>query len=199
MLHLSSTAGTTPIAGGALADRWDGTPLDSRRASVMSAAPRVVVRHVEGEDRHRPLPWLAEAVAAIAGRGTPPEEIHTLDGLCIAWDRRYPSGATLLGTLADGEPLGVMRLRERLDGRLVIDALAVRADQRNLGYGQELVIVAEEQHGDATALAAAGVPRNNGLAVYFWLRAGYRPAFPDTDRLAAVLGPQRLWMTRPLP
>ncbi|MER3420890.1 MAG: hypothetical protein C4290_10355, partial [Chloroflexota bacterium] len=68
------------------------------------------------------------------------------------------------------------RLRAASLGRILIEVLAVRADRRNLGYGLEMVMAVEA--GWSGRVALAQVPRENGLAVYFWLRTGYRPFYP---------------------
>jgi hypothetical protein len=74
---------------------------------------------------------------------------------------------------------------------VVIDALAIRAGLRNLGYGAEAVYCLEATYPDAQVYAA--IPRFNGLALYFWLRVGYRPVRLDEDP-AMVHDPRRLWV-----
>jgi hypothetical protein len=51
----------------------------------------------------------------------------------------------------------------------------------------------EDLHPARTYLAAS--PRANGLAVYFWLRTGYRPV-RDDEVPALVRDPDHLWMIR---
>jgi GNAT superfamily N-acetyltransferase len=76
---------------------------------------------------------------------------------------------------------------------LEILALAVRRPLRNLGYGAEAVEELEQQEPAGAYLAA--VPRTNGLAIYFWLRVGYRPLRVEEDRERAR-DPATLWMHR---
>jgi hypothetical protein len=76
---------------------------------------------------------------------------------------------------------------------LQIDALAVRRDLRNLGHGVEAVARLEEQHAKTTVYAP--IPRTNGLALYFWLRAGYRPVRLDENQKMAT-DAEHLWMVR---
>lgn len=157
---------------------------------------RLRLRAPKREDGPGVAGWLPEAVAAVQGRGTA-ASADTLDGALARWDTSYPAGRTLLAVAVDGTPLGLVRARRAAGARLVVDALTVRADARNLGYGVEMVMAIEAEHGDAVA-AFAGVPRTNGLAVYFWLRAGYHPLYPVTDDGGPGLDGDRLWMTRVL-
>lgn len=164
----------------------------------MPARVRVYLAAPAGADLDRTLPWLPEAAAAVWGRGVPDEPAVSVGALHSRWDARFPPGMTLLGSLTDGQAIAVIRLRAVPGEVLVIDALAVQRDQRNRGYGHELVIAAETGYGTGMRSAAAGVPRMNGLALYFWLRAGYRPCFPDPSLTGAKLGTDRMWMVRNL-
>jgi GNAT superfamily N-acetyltransferase len=157
--------------------------------------PRVRLRPPRAEDGAQVDPWLPEAIAAIAGRAQPIASLTLCDLVC-RWQAEHPSARTLLGELADGLVVGIMRLRDAGRGRLLMEALAVRADRRNLGYGLEMVMAAET--GWPGRLALARVPRANGLALYFWLRAGYRPFYPFTGPDAEDLDPVPLWMARAL-
>jgi GNAT superfamily N-acetyltransferase len=157
---------------------------------------RVRLRPPRAEDGAQVDPWLPEAIAAIQGRGQPGALPLTLCELLRRWHADRPSAWTLLGELADGPVVGIMRLRDAGAGRLLIEALAVRADRRNLGYGQEMVIAAETGWPGRAVYAA--VPRANGLALYFWLRTGYRPFYPFTGPDTAGLDPAPLWMLREL-
>jgi GNAT superfamily N-acetyltransferase len=141
-------------------------------------------------------PWLAEAVAAIQGRGSLPDDGLTLAALLARWERTYPAGETLVGVLAEGGVIGLLRARVTEPSRLIIDALTVRADRRNLGYGQDMVFALEESRGRAGGVVLAGVPPRNGLAIYFWLRTGYRPLYPRPRFWFPELDPALFWMER---
>ncbi len=145
-------------------------------------------------------PWLVEAVAAVDGvklssdpRATPAAFEHLVSA-------RWP-GATVEAVLMnDGAVVGMLAWRRststtRSSEGLVIEALAVRAGLRNLGYGAEAVYRLESAHPDARVYAA--IPRTNGLAIYFWLRVGYRPVRLDEDA-ALVHDSDRLWMVNAL-
>lgn len=168
----------------------------SRSGAPGAAGARVVLRPVAPPDADAMAPWLAEAVAAIPGRGAVAEHGLTLADLEGRWDFIHTGGITLAGALKDGTVVGIMRVRVQAPSRLVIDALAVRAGSRNLGYGQELVIALEESRGQPGGEVYAGVPRGNGLAIYFWLRAGYRPLYPLPPGLPPDMDPRLFWMVR---
>ena len=148
-------------------------------------------------------PWLAEAVAAVDGVRPGPETPATLAALARLGDRRW-SGGTLLVLVAAGQGVvGLLGWRPLATAggaatAAVIDALAVRRDRRDLGYGVEAVERLEAMLSAATVYATP--PRTNGLALYFWLRAGYRPFYPNPAAAAAMHGldPALLWMVREL-
>lgn len=97
-----------------------------------------------------------------------------------------PASELLVITLREeGRPIGVLQYRpdEPSEGWATIDHVAVAEDSRRWGLGQ-----------DAARLLEAAVAREcrvrhfrttidvrNGLALYFWLRLGYRPLGPFTD------------------
>jgi GNAT superfamily N-acetyltransferase len=156
---------------------------------------RLHLRPVSANDAPALFPWLVEAAAAVHGRGVPAQPDLTLDALLSDWDRAYPPGETLAGVLADGTVVGLLRAREPDTERLIVDALTVRAELRNRGYGQEMVFALEESWETPGGAVYAGVPRGNGLAIYFWLRTGYRPLYP-AQHLPAEMNPALFWMTR---
>jgi ribosomal protein S18 acetylase RimI-like enzyme len=162
----------------------------------VSAAPRVRLRPITAADAESVNSWLPEAVAAIHGRGTIPDPSLSLEALIEAWDHVLPAGTAFVGELSGGLAVGLLRARTSNPARLVIDALTVRADQRNLGYGQEMVFALEESFEQVGAKVYVGVPRSNGLAIYFWLRTGYRPLYPPRAEWPDDPDPALFWMTR---
>lgn len=75
----------------------------------------------------------------------------------------------------DGLRVGTMELEAVTDG-LFVRSLCIDAEHRGYGAGSEAVLLFNE------ACQAAGVklvrtwaPPDRGLAVYFWIRMGYRP------------------------
>jgi GNAT superfamily N-acetyltransferase len=62
-------------------------------------------------------------------------------------------------------------------GWLSVGFIALAAAQRGWGYGSEAVRLVEAEA--KAARFRADVDAGNGLALYFWLRLGYRPARPE--------------------
>jgi ribosomal protein S18 acetylase RimI-like enzyme len=78
-----------------------------------------------------------------------------------------------------------------------IDLLAVAPGRRRLGSGSRAALALERRLARSIERVYVLVPSRLGLALYFWLRLGYRPltqrdwpAAPDTDTSA--------WMMREL-
>lgn len=80
---------------------------------------------------------------------------------------------------ASGEALGVVahRVDEPKKGWLTFGLVAMRDGLRGFGYGSEAVRLIEEHSG--VRRCRAEVAKSIGLAFYFWLRQGYRPARPE--------------------
>lgn len=99
-----------------------------------------------------------------------PAEPPLLDRWLYGW----PVGDRHAVVALDGVPIGIAAFR--VDGnRLTIGALATAPAYRDRGFGSEAVYALEQISGAAVAMAL--VPSSNGLAIYFWLRVGYRPLF----------------------
>lgn len=99
----------------------------------------------------------------------------------------------------DGAPIGNLRcaLDRPRKGWLTFLSVEIEREHTRRGLGQEAVRLLEE-----TAVERLGVrrfaglcPKERGLAFYFWLRLGYRPARPkeavwrgaaDMDKLTMV-------------
>ena len=169
-------------------------------SAAPSAAARVMLRPLTRAAADAVAPWLAEAIAAVDGRKAGPDTPASLGEFCTRARQRWP-GARIDAVVADGRGVVGVLVRRALDApprrgdarAVVIDALAVRRDLRNLGYGAEAVYALEEAHPVSTSYAAT--PRTNGLALYFWLRVGYRPVRADEDAERAA-DPDRLWLVR---
>jgi hypothetical protein len=157
---------------------------------------RVALRPFGPEDAALVEPWLAEAVAAVEGARPTASASLTLDGLEAFIAGQWP-GAELAAIVGhDDAPLGFVAWRTKpsvAPVEIEIVAIAVGATHRNLGLGGEAVEALERLRPGGRFLAA--IPRGNGLAVYFWLRTGYRPVRPDEDD-ARVRDPDVLWMVR---
>ena len=79
---------------------------------------------------------------------------------------------------ADGAVIGEVECRadDPAAGWLAVGPIAVAAGQRGWGYGSEAVRLLEAEA--KAARFRADIDAGNGLALYFWLRLGYRPARP---------------------
>ena len=76
---------------------------------------------------------------------------------------------------ADGEEIGYLESAVR-DGWLEVRWIELAEGRRGWGHGSEAVRLLEAQAG--VSQVRVGVPVGNGLALYFWLRLGYRPEEP---------------------
>ena len=139
-------------------------------------------------------PWLEEAAQALAGRGEPcPLNARLESGDAGYWIRaETPNGPELVGALS-GRIVGE---------RAVWTWLAAAAQWRHYGFGGAAVPLFEraaQQSGAREALVP--LPRDNGVALYFWLRLGYVPARSPSlaaDNLPPGVAPDAVWMRRPL-
>lgn len=76
----------------------------------------------------------------------------------------------------DGSDVGTLLYR-LVNGWLAIESVTLSDEARVGGYGAEAVRLLEEQAADVGRFGLA-VPKSDGLALYFALRLGYRPAAP---------------------
>ncbi len=81
----------------------------------------------------------------------------------------------------DGEVIGRLVLRQE-EGELVIDELCITSERRGYGAGSEAVFLLLDALPDDVRRVRAWAPGHLGLAVYFWIRHGFRPLFgPGPD------------------
>ncbi|MXY80322.1 MAG: GNAT family N-acetyltransferase [Chloroflexi bacterium] len=110
--------------------------------------------------------WLPEAESALGGAGPP----------CPLGDRIEAGDAVYwLRPVGTATPVGACAARVEEDA-LVWTWLAVEAEWRGYGYGGAAVPIVERAARRLGATSGrALVPASNGIALYFWLRLGYRP------------------------
>ena len=139
-------------------------------------------------------PWLAEAAQAIAGRGEPCDLSARLDLGDAGWWIRAetPEGRRIVGALSG-----------RLGGECAVWTwLAVDAHWRAFGFGGAAVPLFERAARELGASrAAAPLPRDNGVALYFWLRLGYAPSRAPgllAGEVPPGVSPDAVWMVREL-
>jgi GNAT superfamily N-acetyltransferase len=158
-------------------------------------AARVTLRPAARGDLPQIEPWYAEAVATAHGlREQPPDE-SLEQRLSDASD----SGLLLIAKADDPAPIGLLQYRFGFPdkGWLAIDFLSLAAGCRGWGYGSEVVRLLEDWAVDSRKARRflTEVDTRNGLALYFWLRLGYRPArtdevfwrAPDEDGIIAMV------------
>jgi GNAT superfamily N-acetyltransferase len=78
-----------------------------------------------------------------------------------------------------------------------IDLLAVAADKRRLGIGSRAALALEKRLARPAKRIYVAVPARIGLALYFWLRLGYRP-LTQGEWPQGPEDPPSAWMVREL-
>jgi GNAT superfamily N-acetyltransferase len=138
---------------------------------VRATAARISLRLATTDDLPQIEPWYAEAAALACADLTLDERLDATE----ASKREL----RIIATADDPAPVGLLQYRPGFPGKgwLAIDFLALAAGRRGWGYGSEAARLVEESAGATRFLAE--VDARNGLALYFWLRLGYRPARPD--------------------
>ncbi len=154
---------------------------------MRATAARIALRPATKHDLPRIEPWYAEA-AALACADPPLDELFAA--------AKSPRRELLIIAKADDPaPIGLLQYRTGFPGNgwLAIDFLALAGGRRGWGYGSEALRLVEESAGVTHFLAE--VDARNGLALYFWLRLGYRPLrsdevfwrAPDEDGIIAMM------------
>lgn len=161
--------------------------------SAPAPAARVTLVRATALRLDEPLRWLPEAYAALWGRAGVEAAPDTPSALIETVRAHWPAASLSFVVLPAGEVCGFAAVERCPTGGTVIHALAVRRSDRNLGYGVEAVILIEAAA--ASGRIHAPIPRGNGLAIYFWLRAGYRPVSVEDDGTLSR-DPEHLWMMR---
>lgn len=139
------------------------------------------------------MPWLEAALA--------PE--WTLADFEVA----LAASEAVLISDREGAPIGLALLRPRAPapGDATIAFLAVQPERRFRGLGGEAGMAVERLARERLAARRvyAGIPEGRGLAVYFWLRLGFRPlssaAAPKTPLGLAGESLPGIWMLRDAP
>jgi hypothetical protein len=147
------TAGATPPA----------SPIPPLRITIEDAA---------GPSAAFLEPWVQSARSEIYGRASDPAGVERLTA-AGQWPEQAHAHQHRLIKL-HSLPIGLVTY-ELDGGRLLIHELAIARDHRDRGFGAEAVYTIEMLSKASESIAF--VPVTNGLAVYFWLRIGYRPRF----------------------
>jgi GNAT superfamily N-acetyltransferase len=148
----------------------------------------VVLRPVTRSDDRWFETWLP---AIVLGAGYPPEAQRKARRLTIAL-------ATAGAAPSRGEPAGVIsyRLRAPRRGEATCELIALAPPYSRRGVGMHAVALLEERVRRAGARRMfAPAEEKHGIAMYFWIRLGYRPL--RRDEWPCVL-PGVAWLVRDL-
>ena len=164
--------------------------------SILTRDARVALRPPTEEDIAAVEPWHDEAVAASVGMpaSDAPRLAGRGPGLDRGWAGALPYGIQKRMEAAAADPdAGLQAIVRQSDGTVIglldyrvnsaaaawlsVGFIAVAAGQRGWGYGSEAVWLLEAEA--QAERFRADVEAGNGLALYFWLRLGYRPTSPD--------------------
>lgn len=126
---------------------------------------RVNLRMLDAASLERMRPWLVHALAP--------------EWTAVALDAAVEAGSGILIFDASDTPIGaaVAVLESPSPGTVAVPFISIEPERRYRGFGGEAALALErhlrQRFGVQKVFAA--VPDWRGLAVYFWLRQGYRP------------------------
>lgn len=142
----------------------------ARAAGRSGRAVSVVLRAVSGDDAAWVGGWLPAAAASVGHEG----------GSDAKFGRDKTSKTMIIER--DGERVGVLiyRLHTPKRGKATIELIATPPEHARRGSGMKAAAMIEDE------LCAQGVreiyapaPAAHGIAMYFWIRLGYRPLERD--------------------
>jgi GNAT superfamily N-acetyltransferase len=102
-------------------------------------------------------------------------------GLPIATERfrleHGAAGSVAVFRTSDEQCVGEARVKRR-GATLVIESVCIDASERGFGAGSEsVVLLAQAARAAGCSAMESWAPASLGLAVYFWMRMGFRPRF----------------------
>ena len=139
----------------------------ARAAGRSGRAVSVVLRAVSGDDAAWNGGWLPAAAALVGYKG--------------GGDAKCGRGKALATTRIierDGERVGVLiyRLHTPKRGGGIIELIATPPEHARRGSGMKAAaLVEDELHAQGVREIYAPAPAAHGIAMYFWIRLGYRP------------------------
>ncbi|MGB2694461.1 MAG: GNAT family N-acetyltransferase [Dehalococcoidia bacterium] len=125
------------------------------------------------------------------------------DMACEAWPDEDALQAAIGGdgvlAVVEGDCAGLLAYDVRAPKRNAarVRFLAIDPTQRRLGIGGRAALALEERLAGSFARVYVTVPARLGLALYFWLRLGYRPLTKDAWPAEPEDVPS-VWMVREL-
>jgi RimJ/RimL family protein N-acetyltransferase len=145
---------------------------------------RVALREQTVEETAAIEVWLDEAVAAAGFTETlPPPGVQFPAIVREGYAGPSRSGELVIERMGEMGPIGLIAYSVNR-GWLAIPIIILAKPYRGWGYGSEAVRLLEQWavHEGLAKRFRADIPVANGLALYFWLRLGYRPEGPEDDR-----------------
>ena len=92
------------------------------------------------------------------------------------WLERGADDELRVVRLSNNEDVGTMRLESAADSDIFVRALCIDVEHRGYGAGSEAVRLFNELcEAASVGVVRAWAPPDRGLAVYFWIRMGFRP------------------------
>lgn len=156
----------------------------------MKAMSRIALRALEPGDDGQINPWLPEAAAAAQG-SRQLDAALVIEQFVLQVD--VAAEVLVVARVSSQEPCGLLVLSatDKVAPSPRIDFLAIAAGERNLGLGAEAAYAVERRVNRRPLFVR--IPRNNGWAIYFWMRIGYRPWYPRS--IDSATG-DATWMVR---
>ncbi|MBI2912976.1 MAG: GNAT family N-acetyltransferase [Chloroflexi bacterium] len=170
-----------------------------RNSEIRVSGRRTVLRSMTDEDIADVERWYREAAGAVHGLARQDDRYSVLN---LHYQLEAAEADTEGGLLAiarrdDPAPIGLLdyRANSPAPGWLTVRFIAVAREYRGWGYGSEAVRLLEGEAARQWGAERfrAGVDVRNGLALYFWLRLGYRALHGPPGPGGAE---DVIWMTR---
>jgi ribosomal protein S18 acetylase RimI-like enzyme len=147
----------------------------------------VTLRSLRASDVGSLATWLPAAAASVGCERWPDEaSLRAAAGRSDVLLFRDRAGEAFIAYDIDAPVPGAVR----------IELLAVAPDRRRLGLGSRAALALEKRIGRSAERIYVAVPATTGLALYFWLRLGYRPLLQR--EWPAPLDGVSAWMMRDL-
>lgn len=146
------------------------------------------LRPIDAADIDSLAAWLPSTAAA-AGC----DRWSTAEALRKAIDNK----SVLVGGEAGAQSFIELERRAPRRDAACVRFLAVPPDRRRLGIGHRTALALEERLAASTKQMYVSIPARLGLALYFWLRLGYRP-LTQRDWPAPPDDQPSVWMVREL-
>jgi GNAT superfamily N-acetyltransferase len=131
----------------------------------------VVLRQLRGSDAVWLDSWLSQCAVSVGYDAIDADA----PGRSLL-NRADDDGTIARVIIAGGEDIGVVVYGGRDGGMAVIEFVGVQPSYARRGYGHKAAeLVEDELRSVGATVIDAPAPSMHGIAVYFWIRLGYRP------------------------